>query len=406
MQASTFKEAIDNKRFLEAEDMIKRGDDILKSQFMFKLADAFPKIIQNNAFYVIDALVEHNHIELDIYEYDSFKDSVFSALASDIQDTDEAVEFLEKFMPQVDSLNDNLQDDTWLGLAFRFGAPTRIIQTMIDNGCDANYLDNNENTYLHLVCGGGMSPRLNDEKAMEYIELLISQGLDVNRPNSSGTIPLHTAVGMKKEKQVELLLQYGADPNIPDKLSTSYPMNSAHTAYHKAILQNMDFDMVQLLMNYTPIDLYVETGRKTNILYDYMKTCVFNGISEKEKQFLNFFAEQGIDLSVINEGDYGERHTVIDLVIPKNFEFFDAFTDIFEIDVNQADDQGNTILHKVCAINVNFEERKAKDIYRKVKKLLNMGAEVALRNTQDKTPADLASDDNLKEKTVALLLKQ
>ena len=76
-QATTYKEAIENKRFLEAEDIINRGDDILKSQWQFRLFDSFRAIIQNEAYYVLNALIKTKHIELDIYEYDSFRDSIF-----------------------------------------------------------------------------------------------------------------------------------------------------------------------------------------------------------------------------------------------------------------------------------------------------------------------------------------
>ena len=61
---------------------------------------------------------------------------------------------------------------------------------------------------------------------------------------------------------------------------------------------------------------------------------------------------------------------------------------------------------KVCNVNLNFEAEKAKDIYKKVKLVLEKGADISIRNAQDKLPIDLASNDNLKEKTVQLLLKQ
>jgi len=46
----------------------------------------------------------------------------------------------------------------------------------------------------------------------------------------------------------------------------------------------------------------------------------------------------------------------------------------------------------------------AKDTYRKVKYLLERGANPNVTNNKDQSPMDLASTDNLKTKTVALLL--
>jgi len=74
-------------------------------------------------------------------------------------------------------------------------------------------------------------------------------------------------------------------------------------------------------------------------------------------------------------------------------------------DINLTDNTGNTVLHKVCAMPLNFEQTKAKEQYKMVKLLLKQGADKSIRNTDDKTALDLATDDNLKEKIVQLLLK-
>ncbi|MDO7742560.1 MAG: ankyrin repeat domain-containing protein, partial [Pedobacter sp.] len=58
----------------------------------------------------------------------------------------------------------------------------------------------------------------------------------------------------------------------------------------------------------------------------------------------------------------------------------------------------------VCAFNVNYDQNVAKETYRKVKFLLENGADISLTNTKDQTALMLASDDNLKTKTVQLLL--
>jgi uncharacterized protein len=73
-------------------------------------------------------------------------------------------------------------------------------------------------------------------------------------------------------------------------------------------------------------------------------------------------------------------------------------------DVNHQDNEGNTLLHKVCAINPNYEQSKAREIYKKAKMLLDAGADPTITNTQDKKPIDLATNDNLKAKTVEILL--
>ncbi len=48
----------------------------------------------------------------------------------------------------------------------------------------------------------------------------------------------------------------------------------------------------------------------------------------------------------------------------------------------------------------------AKETYRKVKLLLDHGADISITNDKDETALILASADNLKIKTVELLMKQ
>lgn len=54
---------------------------------------------------------------------------------------------------------------------------------------------------------------------------------------------------------------------------------------------------------------------------------------------------------------------------------------------------------------MNYEADKAKETYRKVKLLLENAADKNITNNKDQTALALASDDNLKIKTVELLMK-
>ncbi len=397
MQATTFKEAIDNKRFLEAEDIVKRGDDILKSQWQFKLSDAYRTIIQNEAYHLLDVLIEHDHIELDIFEYDNFRGSIFSALIQNTTANEATLNFLSNFIPKVDNLNDSLEDNTWLSTALSECADLKIIQTLVDCGCDINYTNNYEQTFLHLILGNRFSTATPDTQ-LEYIQLCIDNGLDVNKKDVAGNTPLHMAISTKSKNCFEILLDNGADPNALN--------NKDENAYSITLLEQLDLDTMIALNNYVPIELTIDTKRNRSLFYEYINSFHGDNISEKEQNIISFFIENGADPTQENTSEYGAKETVLDLVVKKSFEFFTRFFDIFTMDdVNASDNNGNTLLHKICAIDVNFEVHKAKDIYRKVKALIKLGADISLTNNQDKTAMMLASNDNLKEKTVALLLK-
>jgi hypothetical protein len=63
-------------------------------------------------------------------------------------------------------------------------------------------------------------------------------------------------------------------------------------------------------------------------------------------------------------------------------------------------------LHKICQVNLNYDENRARDLYKKVKYLVGEGIDPQLENVMDKKAVDYAMEDNIKVKTVEWLLKQ
>ena len=61
-------------------------------------------------------------------------------------------------------------------------------------------------------------------------------------------------------------------------------------------------------------------------------------------------------------------------------------------------------MHKVCNYELNHDQNKARELYKKVKFLLAKGANINAINNDDKSPMQLALTDNLKDKIVAILL--
>lgn len=397
MSQITFKEAIDSRQFDTAEQLIRAGADLLQSPFQFKLSDAFPRIIQHSAYSVLKALVENGHIELDIFDYDSFRDTLFEALVLHGKTSPEALDFLNGFIPDVENLNDSLEDATWLGLALQTGAEPEIVRTLIEQGCDLQILNNaDENLFFDLLASTHVRLQRLDRRR-ELFQVLIDAGLDINRPNKVGNTVLHLAVRNQHWELVNELLDQGADPNLANQ--------KGETAYSICILDFQDSAHCAEMMERYPLDLHAERGKEKTLLYEWLTRLYASSLGEQESYFLQVMLENGADPNAENTNDYGETETVWDVVVAKSYEFFEAFVDAFDPDVNQQDNNGNTLLHQVCAYDINFDQNQGKDTYRKAKKLLKMGADPSIRNTQDETAADIAGKDSLKEKTVLLLVR-
>ncbi|GGI24360.1 ankyrin repeat domain-containing protein [Pedobacter mendelii] len=160
--------------------------------------------------------------------------------------------------------------------------------------------------------------------------------------------------------------------------------------------------MYTKLRNYASPDFDILNKDQVSLLFEYVRMFYS---SEKGLEMLRKLIEDGADIYQTNMY-YGRESTPLDLIAEKSADILETVLDSGKVDVNQKDSHGNTLLHKVCAYNVNYEAEKAKEIYRKVKLLIENGAEISITNDQDKTALMLASDDNLKIKTVELLMKQ
>ncbi len=384
----TFRDAIMKKDFEEAVAMIERGDDLLKCDFMFALSDAFRDIVRHEAYDVINALVEKEEISLDVFEYDTFNKSIFKAIVDYLPNTDNAKQFLGDFISEVENLEDAVDGKTFIALAVEGKMHKDLVEVMINSGCDVNYLNNTDRNFLHLLANA--RPKRGNDKVTPLVELFIDHGVDYSKKDKVGNTPLHIAVDSGNKPVVQILLDQGADPAEE---------NSKGESAFK-IAQNRGFNEIsEILSQYGEAD----SEQSADMLYDFVEGIYDDTPYEDEIEQLEKFAD--VDIYLERKDNYGQPTTILDEMLKKSYAWFEQFLGVFDFDMDYSDNAENTILHKVCAIDLNFDADKSKDLYKKVKKLLKLGASPIALNNQDKTPIDLASTDNLKEKTVLILLK-
>jgi ankyrin repeat protein len=148
-------------------------------------------------------------------------------------------------------------------------------------------------------------------------------------------------------------------------------------------------------------DFEIVNKNGETILFEFLKRL--NRPSETLLALLTKLIEDEADLYA-SSLYYGKEKSPADIIAEKQFIVFNTVLQLDKLDISRIDKNGDSLLHKVCAFDINFDNEMAKDTYRKVKLLIENGADVNLRNNKDETPLMLASTDNLKAKTVELLL--
>lgn len=384
-------EAILYGKIDEARLLLNTGEKLSGQYFENNKGQIFSSILRSKAFDLVDTLVKNGTIETDVYEYDSFDKSFFKTIATELKGDDESISFLKEFMQKIENKNDEVKDQTLLGYCLQQSADPTIIKCLIEEGLDVRYKNNAERNFIYEVVNTRMQ---NTQKALAYLELLIAEGLDVNEKDIVGETPLMAAVKDRKKECLDLLLQNGADANEQDK--------KGNTAFYLAVNWQQDFELYKMLKQYASPDFDLENNDGERILPAFIKGV---GTSENQITFLLEMLNDGADIYQTGLY-YSAPKSGADWLTEKPAAVLKAVLENGNIDVDRKDDAGDTVLHKVCAFNVNYDAEAAKGIYQKVKLLLAAGADASAVNDKDETPLILAQTDNLKIKTVELLMQQ
>jgi len=379
-------------KFDEARECLNNGEKFNEQYLKNNFSQIAAKIIEAKEIDFIEKLIKAGFIETDIYELDSFDKSIFAPLTRYLKDDDESLSFFEALMSKMDNLNDEISDQTLLRYFLEKSAPPKIIKTLIDNfGANSQYKNNTEENLIYSVIN---TYGLETEKTKEYISILTENGVDINEKNIVGTTPLMCAVKRTRKDILPFLLENGADPNETDNLN--------NTAFYYAVAEQFSYEMYDALATVSSPDFNIVNKDGRTLLTNFISSV--SG-SPADITFLERLLSDGADVNFCAQ-HYGQPKSGIDFIVEKKSDILKSVLENVSLDINEQDNQGNTILHKVCAYNVNYDAEMAKETYRKVKLLLDQGADISITNDKDETPLMLASGDNLKIKTVELLMKQ
>ena len=377
-------------KFDEARESLNNGeifnDQYLKNNF----SQITAKIIEAKEIDFIEKLIKAGFIETDIYELDSFDKSIFNSLTR-LKDDDESIAFFKELMSKMENINDEISDKTLLGYFLEKNASPKIIKTLIDDfGANVQYKNNAGENFIYTILN---TYGIETDKVKEYIAILLDNGIDINEKNIVGTTPLICAIKRSKKDFIPFLIENGADANETDNLN--------NTAFYYAVAEQFSFDMYDALATVASPDFNIVNKDGRTLLTHFISSV--SG-SPSDINFLERLLADGADVNFCAQY-YGQPKSGIDFIVEKKSDILKSVLENVSLDVNEQDNHGNTILHKVCAYNVNYDAEMAKETYRKVKLLLDQGADISISNDKDETALMLASGDNLKIKTVELLMK-
>ncbi|KQO29700.1 hypothetical protein ASF10_04105 [Flavobacterium sp. Leaf82] len=377
-------------KFDEARECLNNGETFNDQYLKNNFSQITAKIITAKEIDFIEKLIKAGFIETDIYELDSFDKSIFNSLTG-LKDDDESIAFFKELMSKTENINDEISDKTLLGYFLEKNASPKIIKTLIDDfGANVQYKNNAGENFIYTILN---TYGLETDKVKEYIAILLDNGIDINEKNIVGTTPLICAIKRSKKDFVPFLLENGADANETDNLN--------NTAFYYAVAEQFSFDMYDALATVSSPDFNIVNKDGRTLLTHFISSV--SG-SPSDITFLERLLSDGGDVNFCAQY-YGQPKSGIDFIVEKKSDILKSVLENVSLDVNEQDNQGNTILHKVCAYNVNYDAEMAKETYRKVKLLLDQGVDISITNDKDETALMLASGDNLKIKTVELLMK-
>lgn len=101
------------------------------------------------------------------------------------------------------------------------------VRVHISSGADVNVKDKYTQTPLHIAAGRGHA---------EIVALLITKGADVNTKDNTGRTPLYLAASSGHSDVARILLTKGADPNVSDE-HTQLPLHLAARYGHSDVVE-------------------------------------------------------------------------------------------------------------------------------------------------------------------------
>jgi ankyrin repeat protein len=250
---------------------------------------------------------------------------------------------------------------------------TIVLKKILKFNIDIGIFDENGKTILYNLIKFGYHELL--LILLEYDENNIGTSI-VNFIDKNGDVPLSYTLALNNEFAFNLLLDYGADVNIINKLNENIlHLMIQHRSFHKyidkiidkidninSITNNGDSYLhlaINLKIDFIIIKLFID--KKINVnLYDYDNnyTSLFYAVANNDKRIVNLLLDNGANIFFQDLiGNTVLHHTIIENMIELSDTLFNHLLmlsdDIILRHINNVNVYGNSIIHDLLLKRIN-----------------------------------------------------
>ncbi len=332
-----------------ATTLAKQGEQLPGNLPDYEIRQLFGNLLQAKAYPLLLDLISNGFIETDIYEYNKLEDGVFEVLLRWVNEEEDRLQFLRDFLSKLDNVGDAVQDKTLLDIAFPLQVPIPVIQILVEAGCNLHRKNNAEANHLYKVV---QEFSIKEERGLQYIAFLLNEGIDVNEGNVVGETPLHLAISKNNKPYIQLLLENGADLNQPNAKGET-PL------YCAVVHQVCNVAAYKSLTAFASPDFECVTKDGETLLLGAVR--MRRSGDDHEVALLTALLDDGADLYQTSP-HYGKAKSALDWICEKPSGLLKAVLASGAADVHCRNDEGNTLLHQVCAFNVNYDQEVARQL--------------------------------------------
>jgi ankyrin repeat protein len=177
-----------------------------------------------------------------------------------------------------------------------------LVQLYLAHGGDANFTMENGNTTLVQCMNKVVSPKL--------VELILKAGVDPNAKNSEGATALFQAIQANRIDLMTVLLDHGANPNLPAPKHPLWPSTYKPKALQLMLSRGADtkktpgiMELASSLKKLESIKILLDAGVSPNIRKDGVYTPLCSAIRDNSADIVTYLLEHGADPN-LNAAEY------------------------------------------------------------------------------------------------------